>query len=328
MNGRMKKTFLLLLTALVLTGAVFVVSLCIGRFPLSLGTLLSGDTAALRVFYTLRLPRTVMALTAGFALGTAGFVYQLIFKNPLAAPDIIGVSSGACTGAAAAILLLGASASGIAAASFCGGLLAVFLTLGLSGLARRKTLSTLVLSGVAVNALAQSFLMMLKYMADPEKELASIEYWIMGSFGSITASKLTVPVCTAVIGLLLLFLLHRQLLMLSLDEDEAKMLGVPVTLLRITALILATLITAAVVSATGTISFVGLLAPHTARLLLKDNKMPTMLLSGLAGGGLLLAADIIARSAASSELPVSITTSVLGAPFLLWLVIKGDRKWD
>ena len=106
------------------------------------------------------------------------------------------------------------------------------------------------------------------------------------------------------------------------------MLGVPVSLFRMLALILATLVTAAVVSTTGVISFVGLLAPHTARLLLKDNRMPTMLLSGLAGSGLLLTADVIARSIASSELPVSITTSVLGAPFLLWLVLKGGRKWD
>lgn len=328
MGRRRKKAVLILLTALVFTGAVFVVSLCVGRFPLTPHTILAGDKTALRVFYTLRLPRTVMALTAGMALGCAGFVYQLIFKNPLAAPDIIGVSSGACAGAAAAILLLGTSAAEIAVASFCGGLLAVFLALGLSSLAGKKTLSSLVLSGVAVNALAQSFLMLMKYLADPEKELASIEYWTMGSFGSVTASKLPVPTITVLFGLGTLFLLHRRLLMLALDEDEARMLGVPVSLFRMLALILATLVTAAVVSTTGVISFVGLLAPHTARLLLKDNRMPTMLLSGLAGSGLLLTADVIARSIASSELPVSITTSVLGAPFLLWLVIKGGRKWD
>lgn len=328
MDTRTKKSFLIVLTALVFTGAVFVVSLCVGRFPLSLNDLLSGNTTAVRVFLTLRLPRTVMALVTGFALGSAGFVYQLIFKNPLAAPDIIGVSSGACAGAAAAILLFGSAAAGITAAAFCGGLLAVFLSLGLSGLAKRKSLSSLVLSGVAVNALAQSFLMLMKFLADPEKELASIEYWIMGSFGTITASKLSVPTVTVVLGLSVLFLLHRQLLVLALDEDEARMLGVPVTLFRMLALILATLVTAAVVSTTGVISFVGLLAPHTARLLLKDNRMPTMVLSGLCGSGLLLAADVIARSVASSELPVSITTSVLGAPFLLWLVLKGERKWD
>lgn len=328
MDTRTKKSFLIVLTALVFTGAVFVVSLCVGRFPLSLNDLLSGNTTAVRVFLTLRLPRTVMALVTGFALGSAGFVYQLIFKNPLAAPDIIGVSSGACAGAAAAILLFGSAAAGVTASAFFGGLLAVFLALGLSGLAKRKSLSSLVLSGVAVNALAQSFLMLMKYLADPEKELASIEYWIMGSFSTITASKLPIPVITVVLGLSVLFLLHRQLLVLALDEDEARMLGVPVTLFRMIALILATLVTASVVSTAGVISFVGLLAPHTARLLLKDNRMSTMFLSGLCGGGLLLAADVIARSIASSELPVSITTSALGAPFLLWFVLKGGRRWD
>ena len=124
-KNRNNKTALLILTALVFTGAVFWLSLCTGRYPLTFSALFSGDPGAVNVFFTLRLPRTVMAFTAGFGLGAAGMVYQLIFKNPLASPDIIGVSSGASAGAASAILFFHASAAGITAFAFAGGLAAV-----------------------------------------------------------------------------------------------------------------------------------------------------------------------------------------------------------
>lgn len=326
-NNTSKKT-LLILTALVFTGAVFWISLCVGRYPLTLQALLEGDASAVNVFLTLRLPRTIMALTAGFGLGAAGMIYQMIFKNPLASPDIIGVSSGASTGAAAAILFFHASPSGITASAFAGGLAAVFLSLTLSRLSGQKNLSSLVLSGIAVNALAQAVLMALKFTADPERELASIEYWIMGSLGSVTASRLPLPCMIVLLGIAALAIFYRQILFLTLDEDEARMLGTPVTLLRLLILTAATLIVASIVSVTGLISFAGLLAPHAARLLTKDYRLSTLLLSGILGGALLLTADIVARSAASGEMPVSILTSILGAPFLLWLIWKGERTWD
>ena len=325
-KNRNNKTALLILTALVFTGAVFWLSLCTGRYPLTFSALFSGDPGAVNVFFTLRLPRTVMAFTAGFGLGAAGIVYQLIFKNPLASPDIIGVSSGASAGAASAILFFHASAAGITAFAFAGGLAAVFLSLGLSFLSDRRSISTMVLSGIAVSALAQAFLMTLKFTADPERELASIEYWIMGSLG-VTAKSLPLPVVITALGVTVLAVFFRQILMLSLDEEEAQSLGVPVALLRLLALTAATLIVAAIVSVTGLISFTGLLAPHTARLLTKDSRVPAFFLSGILGGALLLASDIIARSAASGEMPVSILTSALGAPFLLWLIFKGGSKW-
>lgn len=314
--------FVPILTALVFTGAVFCLSLLTGRYPLTVSALLARESSAVRVFFTLRLPRTVMAFAAGFGLGCAGQIYQLVFQNPLAAPDIIGVSSGASAGAAVAILFFHASAAGITACAFAGGLTAVFLTLGLLAVSGRRNLAALVLSGIAVNALAQAFLMTLKFTADPEKELAAIEYWIMGSFGSVTASRLPAALSVAGAGVLALFLFYRKLLLLALDEDEARTLGFPVTLMRLFALTAATLVVAAVVSVSGLISFVGLLAPHTARLMTKDNRRQTLLLSGLLGSALLLTADILARSIASGELPVSILTSALGAPFLLWLLFR------
>jgi len=266
-----------------------------------------------------------MALAAGFALGAAGSVYQTVFQNPLASPDIIGVASGASVGAAASVLL--ADGALIALFAFSGGFIAVLAALALSSLSGRKGIANLVLSGIVVNALAQSALMLMKLTADPEKELASIEFWTMGSFADVTLSKLVSSLPWIVLGLAGIFLLRRQILLLGLDEDEAKMLGVPVKHMRPLALMLATLITGAVVSVTGLISFIGLLAPHTARLLTRSSRFSTTVLSGLCGGILMLLADVLARSIGSSEIPVSIITSLLGAPFLFWLMC-GRRGLD
>ena len=126
--------------------------------------------------------------------------------------------------------------------------------------------------------------------------------------------------------LVVLFLLHRQIVLLSAEEGEARMLGVNVGLLRLIVLLIATLTVSGVVSLTGLISFVGLLAPHGARLLSKENRIGTMLLSGLLGAVILLAADILARSVAATELPVSIFTSLIGAPFLIFLIVRGRKS--
>lgn len=318
-------------TAALAVLAVF--SLFVGKYPLSLKELMDGNELQWRVFRTLRLSRVVVGVFGGFALGTAGLVYQTIFRNPLASPDIIGVSSGASAGAAAGILfaakirlgMLLNGASIVTICSFIGALLAVILALTLSSLDKSGKNSTIVLAGIAVHSLAQTILMCLKLTADPEKELASIEYWIMGSLNginshSIMGNLILCMICTAV-----LFLLHRQTLLLSTEEGEARMLGVDVAKIRLVLLLFATLTVSCIVSLTGLISFVGLLAPHVARMLTRNNRLETMFLGGIFGGCLLTGADILARSAAETELPVSIFTSVIGAPFLIYLIIKGRK---
>ena len=308
--------------------ALALCSLFVGKYPLSPGLLLSGDDMQWRVFLTLRLPRVLVGLVGGFALGVCGFVFQTVFSNPLASPDIVGVSSGASTGAAAGILFfsgVSAGAAAVTASAFVGALFAAVTAIVLSTLDKSAKNSTIVLAGIAVHALSQTVLMALKLTADPERELASIEYWMMGSLNGITLSEcggnlvLTV-LCTAV-----LFFLHRQIILLSAEEGEARMLGVSVGKMRLTVLITATLTVAAVISGTGLISFIGLLAPHIARLLTGENRISTMLLGGITGGILLLGADILARTVAAAELPVSIFTSLLGAPFLIRLVL-GKRN--
>ena len=305
--------------------ALVCLSLFVGKYPLSLSRLLAGDEMQRRVFLTLRLSRTVVGAVGGFALGAAGFVYQTVFRNPLASPDVIGVSSGASAGAAAGILFLSGAAS-VTLSAFAGALLAVVIALALSSLDRSGKNSTIVLSGIAVHSLAQTALMALKLTADPERELASIEYWIMGSLSGVSLYSIGGSLALCAVCLAALFVLHRQIILLSAEEGEARMLGVNVGRLRLCVLLLATLVVSCVVSLTGLISFIGLLAPHGARLLTKDNRPGTMLLSGFAGGVLLCAADIFARSAGATELPVSIFTSLLGAPFLILLIVRARRQ--
>lgn len=311
-------------------GAVFLIalaaaSLFVGKYPLSLEKLLAGDAMQWRVFLTLRCSRTVVGVMGGFALGVAGFVYQTVFRNPLASPDIIGVSSGASAGAAAGILFLSGAAA-VTVSAFVGALLAVIFALALSSLDRSGRNSTIVLAGIAVHSLAQTALMCLKLTADPERELASIEYWIMGSLNGISVHAIGGNLLVCLMGMGALFLLHRQVILLSAEEGEARMLGVRVGALRLVVLLIATLVIASVVSLSGLISFVGLLAPHGARLLTRHNRIGTMLLSGLLGGILLCGADILARSMAATELPVSIFTSILGAPFLIFLIVRGRKQ--
>ena len=300
---------------------LFVLSLFIGKYPLDIRRLLAGDEMHVRVFWMLRFSRTLVGVLGGFALGTAGFIYQTVFSNPLASPDIIGVSSGASAGAAAGILFLSGGVM-VTVSAFVGACISVVLALALSFLDRSGRNSTIVLAGIAVHSLAQTVLMALKLTADPERELASIEYWIMGSLSSVSGFSMIPNLLLCVFCLVILFLLHRQILLLSAEEGEARMLGVSVGSMRLIVLLTATLVVSAVVSLTGLISFIGLLAPHIARLLTKSNRLSTMFLSGIIGGILLCAADILARTAAQTELPISIFTSLIGAPFLVYLIAK------
>lgn len=318
------KSRIYIFTGAIILVALFFVSLLVGKFPLSFEKVLEGDELHVQVFWTLRFSRAFIGCVGGFTLAIAGFVFQTIFRNPLASPDIIGVSSGASAGAALGILIFD-SMFATTFSSFVGALLAVILALAIASIDRTGRKGTVILAGIAVHSLAQTVLMCLKMMADPEKQLASIEYWIMGSLNAIQLDSIGVNVALCVAGVVVLLLLHRQMLMLAADEGEARMLGVEVTKIRLLILLIATLVVAAVVSLTGLISFIGLLAPHCARKLTHANDKKTMLLAGILGGCILVIADILARSVASTELPISIFTSIIGAPFLVFL-IAGRRN--
>ena len=302
-------------------------SLLIGSFPLSpvqIGQIILGqmpDTLEAGVFWTLRLPRTLVGLLAGMGLGLAGGVYQTIFRNPLASPDLTGVASGASLGAACAIVLGTGGALSVMTGAFLLGSASLVLVLMLVHMTRMEQTVTYVLAGIMVSAVADAGLMCLKILADPEHELAAIELWTMGSLAAVKASKLLPLVPAVLIPLLFLLLFHRQTAILTLGEENARSLGLNPTLWRGILLGLTTLMVAALVSVTGVIAFVGLIAPHIAFHLIHRRAGPFLPLCALVGAALLLAADLPARTLSpGAELPLSIFTVLFAVPVLARLL--------
>lgn len=323
-----KRNFFIFSLAILLLFIVSIISLGVGRYPIPIEDIIKiifnreVDGTIKMVFFGLRLPRIIMAIIAGFGLSMAGSVYQTIFKNPLATPDIIGVSSGANLGAAIAIIYFSGSTEAIAIAAFLGGIIAVFTAIGLTKLSDNKGISTFVLSGIIISSMTQGLIMMLKFFADPERQLAAIEFWAMGSFAGITEDKVISILPYFLIGIVILILLRWQINVLSLNDDEVRSLGIPVDVIRFVVIIAATLIVASIVSVTGLITFIGLLAPHIGRMITKRNDFYTTIFSGIIGGIILIVADCLARSLSASEIPISILTTFIGAPFLAYLMSR------
>ena len=244
MKNYKQKTY----TAFTLVGlailAGIICSFCVGKYPITLpeiGALVTGGEVkemTHKVFFTLRVPRTLMAVFCGAGLGIAGSVYQNIFKNPLASPDIIGISSGANMGASIAIVAAGGAMVSVAIGAFAGGLAAVAMVMLLVQATRSNATSTYVLAGIIISAIAKAVIMLLKYFADSESKLAAIEYWTMGSLSSITASKVEAIFPFWLLGFLGLLLLHRQIGLLSLNEEECRSLGVRLLRVRVNVLLL------------------------------------------------------------------------------------------
>ncbi len=304
-----------------------VISACIGSFPLSVSQIIDivqgdlTDCMESRVFWNLRLPRVFMGMAAGAVLSLAGAIYQTIFRNPLASPDLTGVASGASFGAACAIVMGTGRSIEIMAGSFLMGLLSLVLVLLLVRASKLQQMGSYILAGIIVSSISDAGLMILKYMADPERELAAIEFWIMGSLGSITAEKAYPQFLFILAPLFLLLLFHRQAIILSLGTEHARAMGLDPKLWRGIFLGLSTLMIAAVVCVTGTIAFVGLIAPHLAFMILKRRNRDFFILSSLIGSGILLIADVLARSlAGGAELPLSIMTILLSVPMLIFLL--------
>ena len=324
-KNRLTPILFAVITAAVITAAV--VSVCVGKYTITtadIQAILKGEPVqemTRKVFTTLRLPRTVMALIAGVGLGIAGSVYQIIFKNPLASPDIIGIAGDANLGAAVAIVSVSTSGMiAIAAGAFWGGLIAVVCVMLLVKATRSRSTSTYVLAGIVINAISKAVIMALKYFADPENELAAMEYWEMGTFGNTTLSKLLSILPMFLIGLAGILLLRRQIELMSLSDNECRALGVRLRPVRAAVLALSTLMVGSIISVTGLISFAGLIAPHTARLMLRRNDSTTIIMSGLVGAFVVLTADILARVLYSAELPISILTTVIGVPILIYFL--------
>ena len=320
-----------------LLAALTVLSLAVGSYPLgpeefanSIRELFlpRGDQSMpSRVFWGLRFPRTAAALLSGVTLGLCGGVYQMIFGNPLASPDLTGIASGASFGAALAIVLgIGSSFLRMGFAFF-GGILSLLLVLLLVKLAGGERTGTYILAGIVISASADAGLMVLKTLADPERQLAAIDFWTMGSLAAVSSEKAVPLTLLALPAVLLLLLFRRPVTMLSLGGEECRAMGLSPEFWRTLLLTLATLAVSASVSVTGVIGFVGLIAPHIARFLYRKRSGSYLLLCSAVGGMLLLAADLAARSLGSgAELPVSIFTVAAGVPVLLLLICTGGLR--
>lgn len=319
--------------AILLTAVLALLSVRVGSYPLSTGQILdilsgglAGTTPA-HVLWNLRLPRVGMGLLAGWALGMAGGVYQTVFRNPLASPDLTGVASGASFGAAWAIVLGAGTSLQIMGGAFIMGSLSLLLVLALVRWAGMERTGAYILAGVIVSSAADAGLMVLKTIADPEGELAAIEFWTMGSLSAMTGDKLRGAASAILIPLALLLLFRRQALTLSLGEEGARALGLEPRRWRGLLLGLTTLMVAAVASVAGVITFLGLIAPHIAFLLLGRRGGPYLPLCALMGGAILLAADLLARGfSQGTELPLSIWTVLFGAPVLTALLLRGREE--
>ena len=281
------------------------------------------------IILDLRLSRSVLAAVVGAALALSGTAFQGLFRNPLADPFVIGASSGAALGATVAIALRVvipvAGLSSVAASAFAGSLLSVLLVYGLSsggagssGMGRPPTVS-LLLAGTALSSLLSglvSFIMALR-----DSDLHQIFFWLLGGFGGSNWNNFRAILPYLLPGIAVLLILARPLDMLAFGEESAQSMGVPIELMRILTVVAASLTTAAAVSVSGIIGFIGLLAPHAARLIFGPSHRILMPAAALIGAIILVLADMFARTIlAPVELPVGVLTSMLGAPFFLYLL--------
>lgn len=317
--------------AVVATGLLAAIAIALWRLshgPLAIGVgdLLGGGENA-RLALSLRVPRLIVALASGAALAGAGAALQTIFRNPLVAPDLLGVSSGAAVGAAGA-LLVGLGAVGAQVAAFGGGVAAAAIALACARLARgSEPRLALVLCGIVTSALMSATLSAMLFLADPYSQLPAITFWLLGSFGRATLSEADAAASLAAVGLAILFWLGFRLDVLSLGDDQARSLGLKPRPLRLVAIGAAALATSAMVAVAGIVGWVGLIAPHIARLLVGE-RIGALLPAAVAVGGLFgVLLDAAAASFGPVELPVGLLAAAIGAPvFLALFVLRGDVR--
>ena len=317
--------------------ALFLLSFVMGRYGVPLGQvvriLLSGvlpleqtwtGNMAIAVL-NVRLPRILLACLVGCGLSAAGTGYQTVFQNPMAAPDILGASSGACFGAALAILT-GQGAVMITVFAFLASLLSVALVYLVGNHTRGNRVVNLLLAGIMVGSLFSACTSYIKLVADPTNQLPQITYWLMGSLSGTRMGKVRFAAVCMAVGLVPLLLLRWRMNLLTLSPDEARAMGVHTDRLRLAVILSSTVLTAAAVSVSGMIGWVGLVIPHLSRRIVGSDCRRLMPMSCLFGAAFLLLVDNMARCLTATEIPIGILTAFVGAPFFIYLMVKGGDR--
>lgn len=336
-EARIRKRYwiVLLVMLLALAGAALL-SFWVGYYPLTPGQVAAaflsrfgwqGDILpqAATIFWSIRLPRILSAVFIGASLSVAGATYQGMFRNPLVSPDILGVSSGASLGAAFAILR-GSPNWLVQLSAFLGGVTAVALSYLISRKSAHSQTLSLVLTGSMIMALCNAGVTMIKYVSDPNDVLQQITFWLMGSLTKTKLESFGWSVGPMLLGLAVIFALRWRINLLTLEEEEARSLGINIRRCRLILIAASTLLSAAAVCLGGLIGWVGLMIPHMARALVGPDYKRLIPACAMLGGTYLVLMDDVARSLLSLELPLGVVTSIMGAPFFVYLIIKRKER--
>lgn len=317
--------------------ALFLASFVLGRYDVPIGQvvrILLSRVIPLTQTWTgnmeiavlnVRLPRILLACLVGCSLSAAGTAYQSVFRNPMAAPDILGASSGACFGAAL-VILLGFQRLGVTAAAFAASLATVALVYVLARGIRGNQVVNLLLAGIMISSLFSAGTSYIKLVADPTNQLPAITYWLMGSLSSIKDKDVVFLAIPVALGMIPLFFLRWRMNLLTVGEEEAQSMGVNTRRLRGAVIVCATLLTSASVAVSGMIGWVGLVIPHFCRMLFGYDYRRLIPAGALFGAAFLLAVDDIARLVTTGELPLGILTAFVGAPLFLYLIATGGGR--
>lgn len=333
---RKKKIFRRMTGLILLFVLCFLSSFFLGRYPISpkllfdvIASKITGsspywNSAVEQVIFQVRLPRVVMASLVGAGLSCAGAAYQGIFQNPMVSPSVLGASAGAGFGAALG-LYFAQTESIVTILAFIFGILAVMLVCVIGGQVKNNQVLGLVLAGTMVGSLFSAAVSFLKLVADTNNTLPAITYWLMGSLAGMKNSDVAFSGPLILLGMVPIYLLRWKMNVLTLGEDEAHCIGVNTKRVRTIIIVSATLITAAAVSVSGLIGWVGLVIPHLSRMLVGNDYREMMPASILLGGSYLLIVDNISRIIATSEMPIGILTAFIGAPFFLYLILREGK---
>lgn len=327
-----KKTIIFLSASLLLFVIVFFLALMVGRYSISIGNffkaLFTNDPhfqTDRSVIITLRIPRTIVAGLTGIALSLSGLLYQETFQNKLTSPDLLGVSNGAGVGAALAIVI-GLSSAFISVLAFAVGILTVMTTVLIAKFFRNGSSTILLLSGIIVGGLMSSLLSLIKYFAGNEVKLASITYWLMGSFANAKMETVYILLPTVAVSTIFLLSISWRINIVALGREEAQTKGINYTLYRYLIIGIATLLTASTVAFSGTISWIGLVIPHIVRLIVGRNTRKTIPLCITFGGIFMIVVDILSRTFTSEEIPLSAVTGLFGT--IIFVIILFLKRRD